>query len=179
MHLRVSSCQVLRGPCTTGSTTDQGTVPKSFGSSAVVDLPTSCHSKPVCLGKVTNTQIMKDETTFWMQFLAGLLDRRSCATLFHDCPLIRDIRYLTMWFCMAGCWHIFGQLWKPERRNTEQNAERGTEVMWFHTGNYTEMMQEVWHEVTINGSFPATTLCSSTANFRRPSSLSLKIFRQI
>ena len=31
--------------------------------------------------------------------------------------------------------------------------ERGTEVMWFHTGNYTEMMQEVM----INGSFPAAT----------------------
>ena len=24
----------------------------------------------------------------------------------------------------------------------ERETERGTEVMWFHTGNYTEMMQE-------------------------------------
>ena len=32
-----------------------------------------------------------------------------------------------------------------------QNAERGTEVMWFHTGNYTEMIQEVWssHDATV------------------------------
>jgi len=30
--------------------------------------------------------------------------------------------------------------------------ERGTEVMWFHTGSYTEMTQEV----TINDSFPAS-----------------------
>ena len=36
---------------------------------------------------------------------------------------------------------------------TEHGTERGTEVMWFHTGNYTEMMQEV----TINDSFPAAT----------------------
>ena len=53
--------------------------------------------------------------------------------------------------------------------------ERGTEVMWFHTGNYTEMMQEV----TINGSFPAATSCNSTAILRKPSSLSLKTFGQI
>ena len=46
--------------------------------------------------------------------------------------------------------------------------ERGREVMWFHTGNYTEVM--------INGSFPAATSCNSTAIFCRPSSLS---FRQI
>ena len=26
---------------------------------------------------------------------------------------------------------------------TERGTERGTEVMWFHTGNYTELMQEV------------------------------------
>ena len=31
----------------------------------------------------------------------------------------------------------------------ERGMERGTEVMWFHTGNYIEMMQEV----TINSSF--------------------------
>ena len=30
--------------------------------------------------------------------------------------------------------------------------EHRTEVMWFNTGNYTEMTQEV----TINGSFPAS-----------------------
>ena len=54
-------------------------------------------------------------------------------------------------------------------RRTEHGTERGTEVVWFHTGNYTEMMQEV----TINGSFPAATSCNSTAIFRRPSSLSL------
>jgi len=30
--------------------------------------------------------------------------------------------------------------------------ERGTEVKWFHTGNYTEMMQEA----TINDSFPSS-----------------------
>ena len=35
----------------------------------------------------------------------------------------------------------------------ECGTEHGTEVMWFHTGNYSEMMQEV----TINGSFPAAT----------------------
>ena len=32
----------------------------------------------------------------------------------------------------------------------ECGTARGTEVTWFHEGNYTEMMQEV----TINGSFP-------------------------
>ena len=53
----------------------------------------------------------------------------------------------------------------------ERGTQRGTEVMWFHTGNYTEMMQEVSNEVTINGSFPAATLSSSTAIFRRLSSL--------
>ena len=60
----------------------------------------------------------------------------------------------------------------------ECGTERGTEVMWFHTGNYTEMiqeitqmMQEVSNEVMINGSFPAATLSSSTAIFCRPSSL--------
>ena len=53
----------------------------------------------------------------------------------------------------------------------ERGTERGTEVMWFHTGNYTEMMQEVSNEVTIIGSFPAATLCSSTAIFHRLSSL--------
>ena len=36
-------------------------------------------------------------------------------------------------------------------RTQECGTERGTEVMWFHTGNYTEMMQEVKHshEVTV------------------------------
>ena len=38
-------------------------------------------------------------------------------------------------------------------RMQKRGTERGTEVMWFHTGNYTELMQEV----TINGSFPAAT----------------------
>ena len=45
-----------------------------------------------------------------------------------------------------------------ESRNA--GIERGTDIMWFHKGFYTEMMQEV----TINGRFPAA----------RPSSLSLK-----
>ena len=35
----------------------------------------------------------------------------------------------------------------------ERGMEPRTEVMWFHTGDYTEMMQEV----TINGSFPTAT----------------------
>ena len=55
-------------------------------------------------------------------------------------------------------------------RRMECGKECGTEVMWFHTGNHTEMMQEV----TINSNFPAATSCNSTAIFRRPSSLSLK-----
>ena len=53
----------------------------------------------------------------------------------------------------------------------ERGTEHGTEVMWFNTGNYTEMMQEVSNEVTINGSFPVATLSSSTAIFCRLSSL--------
>ena len=44
----------------------------------------------------------------------------------------------------------------------ERGTERGTEVMWFHTGNYTEMMQ--------------LESCKSTAILRKPSSLSLKNF---
>ena len=35
-----------------------------------------------------------------------------------------------------------------QERGTERRKEHGTEVMWFHTGNYTNMMQKV----TINGS---------------------------
>ena len=57
-----------------------------------------------------------------------------------------------------------------QERGMERGTEHRTEVMWFHTGDYTEMMQEVM----INGSFPAATSCNSTAIFRRPSSLSLK-----
>ena len=54
-----------------------------------------------------------------------------------------------------------------ESRNA--GTRNGSNVV--HTGNYTEMMQEV----TINSSFPATILrVHSTAIFRRPSSLSLK-----
>ena len=48
--------------------------------------------------------------------------------------------------------------------------EHGTKVMWFHTGNYTEMMQEVTSIVASQ-----QLLCvNSTAIFHRPSSLSLK-----
>ena len=47
----------------------------------------------------------------------------------------------------------------------ERGTEHVTEVMWFYTGNYTELMQEV----KINGSFPVATSCNSTAIFRRPS----------
>ena len=57
-----------------------------------------------------------------------------------------------------------------QERRTERGTERGIEVMWFHTGNYTEMMQEV----TINGIFPAVTSYNSTVIFRRPRSLFLK-----
>ena len=60
--------------------------------------------------------------------------------------------------------------WTVKAIMQERETERGTEVMWFHTGNYTEMMQEA----TINGSFPAATLCNSIAIFRRPGSLFLK-----
>ena len=35
----------------------------------------------------------------------------------------------------------------------KHETERRMKVMWFHTGNYTKMMQEVM----INGSFPAAT----------------------
>ena len=52
----------------------------------------------------------------------------------------------------------------------ECGTECRTEVMWFHTGNYTETMQEV----TIDSSFPSSYSCNSTAIFHRPSSLSLK-----
>ena len=47
----------------------------------------------------------------------------------------------------------------------ERGAEHETEVMWFYTGNYTELIQEV----KTNCSFPVATLCNSTAIFRRPS----------
>ena len=50
--------------------------------------------------------------------------------------------------------------WATVKAGTQ---ERGTEVMWFHTGNYTEMVQEA----TINGiAFPAATSCNSTAILR-------------
>ena len=62
------------------------------------------------------------------------------------------------------------QNWMIIVDNRERGTWNGMEVMWFHTGNYTEMMQDV----TINGSFPAQTLYNSTAIFCRPSSLSLK-----
>ena len=63
-------------------------------------------------------------------------------------------------------------------------TECGMEVMWFHMGNYTEMMQEVWHKATkwrCNGSFPAATLCSSTATgiFLGSAAYLWKTFRQI
>ena len=41
----------------------------------------------------------------------------------------------------------------PQATVKARTQERGTEVMWLHTGNHTEMMQEV----TINGSYPAST----------------------
>ena len=50
---------------------------------------------------------------------------------------------------------VNGQRATMKAGTQERGMERRTEVMWFHTGNYTEMMQEVSNEVTINGSFPA------------------------
>ena len=51
--------------------------------------------------------------------------------------------------------------WATVKAGTqERGTERGTDVMWFYTGNYTEMMQEVM----INGSFPAAASCNSTAS---------------
>ena len=32
---------------------------------------------------------------------------------------------------------------ETQERGTERGMEHGTEIIWFHTGNYIEMMQEV------------------------------------
>ena len=38
----------------------------------------------------------------------------------------------------------------------ERRTEHGTEIMWFHTRNYTEMIQGVWHKVTKSWSMVAS-----------------------
>ena len=49
------------------------------------------------------------------------------------------------------CRHL--RSWATVKAGTQERGTKcGMEVRWFHTGNYTEMMQ-----VMINGSFPVTS----------------------
>ena len=56
--------------------------------------------------------------------------------------------------------------------------ERGMEVIWFHTGNYTEMCRKSQSTVA-SQQLLVLESCNSTAILRKPSSLSLKTFRQL
>ena len=62
---------------------------------------------------------------------------------------------------IAGLYKLCTTLfWTTVKAGTqERGTEHGTEVMWFHKGNYTETIQEVM----INGSFPPATSCNSSA----------------
>ena len=59
--------------------------------------------------------------------------------------------------------------------------KRGMEVpvMWFHTGNYTKLYENDAGSHDQRIAFAAATSCNSTAILLRPSSLSLKTFRDI
>ena len=75
--------------------------------------------------------------------------------------------------CHVVC-NIYGQLWSRNAgtRNGTRNGNNVVSHRKLYRNDAGSLTQS--HEVTINGSFPAATLCSSTAIFLRLSSLSLK-----